>query len=164
MSTEMAGNIIPAIATTNAVVAGLIVLQCLKVLRQQWSDLRVVYVARHSEKALSSTTVSQPNPNCAVCRTPFVHLSVQPEKLTLQTFVDEVARKKVGYPGDVTVRDGSRILYDPDAEENGSKTFQELGLGAASLITVDDEEGDLTSAVFVLTAYVFSASGFSMQD
>jgi hypothetical protein len=31
--TEMAGNIIPAIATTNAITAGLCVLQALKVLR-----------------------------------------------------------------------------------------------------------------------------------
>lgn len=150
----MAGNIIPAIATTNAIVAGLIVLQCLKVLQQKWSDLRLVYVARHSEKALSSTNISKPNPNCAVCRTPYVHLAADVNKLTISDFVEEVVRAKVGYPGDVAVRDGSRILFDPDAEENGAKTFAEMGISPSTLLTVDDEEGDLTSTVFVLMPFV----------
>lgn len=38
----MAGNIIPAIATTNAVIAGLIVLEALKVLRGDFSKCRTV--------------------------------------------------------------------------------------------------------------------------
>jgi ubiquitin-like 1-activating enzyme E1 B len=39
---QMAGNIIPAIATTNAIVAGLCVLQSFKVLRGEFSSTREV--------------------------------------------------------------------------------------------------------------------------
>jgi ubiquitin-like 1-activating enzyme E1 B len=39
---QMAGNIIPAIATTNAIVAGLCVLQSFKVLRGDYSNSREV--------------------------------------------------------------------------------------------------------------------------
>ena len=42
--TEMAGNIIPAIATTNAIIAGLIVLQALHLLRKSYDALRNVHV------------------------------------------------------------------------------------------------------------------------
>ncbi len=38
----MAGNIIPAIATTNAMTAALCVLQAIKVLREQLSKARMV--------------------------------------------------------------------------------------------------------------------------
>ena len=38
----MAGNIIPAIATTNAVIAGLIVMDALKVLAGEFSKCRTV--------------------------------------------------------------------------------------------------------------------------
>jgi ubiquitin-like 1-activating enzyme E1 B len=39
---QMAGNIIPAIATTNAIVAGLCVLQSFKVLRRDFSNTKEV--------------------------------------------------------------------------------------------------------------------------
>jgi len=41
-SAAMAGNIIPAIATTNAVIAGLIVMEALKVLAGEFSKCRMV--------------------------------------------------------------------------------------------------------------------------
>ena len=41
--TEMAGNIIPAIATTNAIISGLIVLQALHLLRKSYESLTKVF-------------------------------------------------------------------------------------------------------------------------
>lgn len=40
--TEMAGNIVPAIATTNAMTAGLCVLQAFQVMRDQLSKAKMV--------------------------------------------------------------------------------------------------------------------------
>lgn len=40
----MAGNIIPAIATTNAITAGLVVMRAFKVLLEQYDDCQSVYV------------------------------------------------------------------------------------------------------------------------
>lgn len=40
----MAGNIIPAIATTNAITAGIVVMRTLKVLQEQYDRCQSVYV------------------------------------------------------------------------------------------------------------------------
>lgn len=150
---EMAGNIIPAIATTNAIVAGLIVLQALNVLRQNWESAKLVWVGRSPEHAISSTIPSKPNPICAVCTTPYVHIEVDTSKLTLSTFITEVVQAKLGYSGDVGLVEGSRLLFDPDFEDNADKTFAELSLAPGTMVTVNDEEGDLSSTVCLIAAW-----------
>src|ERR1700712_4892108 len=52
---QMAGNIIPAIATTNAIVAGLCVLQSFKVLRGDFSSTKEV-----SQNCISSACNAKP--------------------------------------------------------------------------------------------------------
>src|SRR5277367_1802422 len=64
---EMAGNIIPAIATTNAIVAGLCVLQATHVLRGELDKGRMVFISRRADQAFIAETLSPPNPYCPVC-------------------------------------------------------------------------------------------------
>jgi len=40
----MAGNIIPAIATTNAIIAGMIVMQSFKVLNEKLNECKTVHI------------------------------------------------------------------------------------------------------------------------
>jgi len=51
---QMAGNIIPAIATTNAIVAGLCVLQSFKILRGEFSNTKEVSIIRQTWRFLGS--------------------------------------------------------------------------------------------------------------
>jgi hypothetical protein len=41
---EMAGNIIPAIATTNAIIAGMIVMQSFKILNEKLNECKTVHI------------------------------------------------------------------------------------------------------------------------
>lgn len=66
----MAGNIIPAIATTNACVAGMIVVEALKVVRNELEKARWVFISRKPNprgKILVDGAPVKPNPDCYVC-------------------------------------------------------------------------------------------------
>lgn len=160
----MAGNIIPAIATTNAIVAGILVLQCLKALQNQWQQCKMVWVARTADRAIATTEINTPNPSCAVCRTPYIPIKVNAAKLTIQTFVQEVVKDKVGLPGDVSLVEGSRVLLDPDFDDNEEKTFEHLGLVDGTLLTVNDEEGDLEPVVFLISSLSDGEKQYSLPD
>lgn len=97
----IAGNIIPAIATTNAIVAGLQVLQCFHILKAQLNSsrnsdgtiddeksnlkktCRYTYCLRDKTRKgyyLQPTTLPDPNPNCFVCRNAIISLTLNTQE------------------------------------------------------------------------------------
>lgn len=155
---QMAGNIIPAIATTNAIIAGAIILQALHALKAEWSKARSVWFGRTAQRALNSTTLSKPAESCSTCRTPYVPIKVDASKLTLRTFVDDVVKEWLGVDWDISLFDGSRIIYDPDFEDSLDKTLQELGIGQSSQLQVNDEDGSRMPVIFMVSKCVTNAS------
>ncbi|KAF9004559.1 hypothetical protein BDQ17DRAFT_1390109 [Cyathus striatus] len=120
---EMAGNIIPAIATTNAIISGLIVLQALHVLRKSYNQLRNVHLQFKPAVPLSTITLSPPNPQCGVCRDTYDLVLCDTARTTLGQIVK-------GIMGDdereVSVFEDKRMLSDPDWEDNIERTLESL--------------------------------------
>lgn len=79
----MAGNIIPAIATTNAIVAGICVLQARHVLRNRLDEARMVFISRRPEYAFIAEALRPPNPSCQVCQIVRAELKCDPETTVL---------------------------------------------------------------------------------
>jgi ubiquitin-like 1-activating enzyme E1 B len=75
---EMAGNIIPAIATTNAIVAGLCVLQARHVLQGNLDKARMVFISKRPDQAFITEPLRPPNPYCQVCGIVRAQLVVSP--------------------------------------------------------------------------------------
>jgi ubiquitin-like 1-activating enzyme E1 B len=139
---QMAGNIIPAIATTNAMAASLSVLQAFKVLKDELPKARNVFLARSAERIVSSEPLRPPKPNCPVCGVAQAKLIVDPERATLNDLVDGILKLELGYGEEFSIASEAGVVYDPELDDNLPKKFGDLGIKADSFITVVDEEDD----------------------
>lgn len=159
----MAGNIIPAIATTNAIIAGLIVMQSLNILSRIHSTsnggpstdsssipVRNVFLRTDPTKPLGSFLPQHPDPTCSVCRDVYIPFKADVGKCTLGEFVEDAVKDWLGsaeFEGqgegeDVewTVFEGGRLLADPDFDDNLGRTLDDLGVGRGKILTVRDED------------------------
>ncbi|KAI0036331.1 hypothetical protein K488DRAFT_39149, partial [Vararia minispora EC-137] len=148
---EMAGNIIPAIATTNAIVSGLIVLQALHILRKSYDRLRNVHIQFKPAVPLSAVIVSSPNRQCGVCREAYGLLRCDPARTTLGSVIEAVvAKTRWGGDGtDVDIEmdevvvntfEGQRLLSDPDFDDNLERTLESLGVTRGRFLSIQDED------------------------
>ncbi|ESK91584.1 hypothetical protein Moror_2502 [Moniliophthora roreri MCA 2997] len=136
---EMAGNIIPAIATTNAIIAGLIVLQALHLLRKSYDKLRNVHLQFKPTVPLSTITMSRPNPNCGICRDTYTNVLCDPSRTTLRDIVKGVLDED---DREVSVYEDKRILSDPDWDDNYDRTLESLNVTRGKFLSIVDEEGE----------------------
>ncbi|KAJ5811388.1 ubiquitin-like activating enzyme [Penicillium riverlandense] len=139
---QMAGNIIPAIATTNAMTAGLCVLQAFKVLQNDLANAKMVFLERSGARAINSNPVNKPNPACTICSVARGRVMVDPARATLQDLVEGVLRLELGYGEELSVLRDSEVIYDPDLEDNLAKKLSDFDLGKDSFVTVIDDEDE----------------------
>ncbi|KAJ1462488.1 hypothetical protein M885DRAFT_505383 [Pelagophyceae sp. CCMP2097] len=149
----VAGNIIPAIATTNAIVAGLQVQELLNVIENlaspQPKSLReccsYTYCLREQTRKgllLQPTKLEAPQAGCYVCQTARVFVAVDTLKMTLAELVDLVVVKRFGFV-DPAIDSEESGIYDRDDDrlrQNDPKKLADLPAGGV----VDGTELTLT--------------------
>ncbi len=146
----MAGNIIPAIATTNAIVSGLIVLQALNLLRKAYNKLRSVHIlANKPNVPLSTIQLVGPNPYCGICRDTYTKVLCDPSRTRLGDVVK-------GVMGDdereVSVYEDKRVLSDPEWNDNHERTLESLNVTRSKFLSIVDEDGALGTITVALAA------------
>ncbi|KAG6333441.1 hypothetical protein ID866_5643 [Astraeus odoratus] len=144
---EIAGNIIPAIATTNAIIAGLIVLQALHLLRKSYSALKTVHLQFKPTVPISTVNLCPPNQKCGICRDTYTTVLCDPTKTTLGEVVDGILGNGDAESGgtgkrDVSVYEDKRILSDPDWDDNLDRTLDSLNVTRGKFLTIVDDEGE----------------------
>lgn len=142
---EMAGNIIPAIATTNAIIASIIVLQALQLLKKNYGGLRNVHLQRKAEVPLNACTMGVPSNDCFVCRDTYVDLLCDPEHTTLAQAVEGLLGQREGNESgtdlrEVSIYEDKRLLADPDFDDNLGRTLASLGVTNGKFLLIVDEE------------------------
>ncbi|MCJ1251748.1 E1 ubiquitin-activating protein uba2 [Trapelia coarctata] len=140
---QMAGNIIPAIATTNAMTAGLCVLQAFKILRS--SNLqkeKMIFLEQSAARVINTDTLKKPNPSCSVCGVIQSRIVIDPSRATLNDLVEDVLKQQLGYGEEFSVNNEVGTLYDPELDDNLSKKFSDLGIKADSFLTIIDDDDE----------------------
>lgn len=164
---EMAGNIIPAIATTNAIIAGLIVLQALQILRGAYDAMVWPYLTAKQNKPITGSQLPSPNLACAACSDTYTVVRCDPSKVTLGELVSKVLEYTETGDGEalesseVSVYEAGRLLADPDFENNLEKSLSDLGCEQGKFVSLVDEDerwNTLTIAICGLLYVIFSSS------
>ncbi|XP_076280989.1 ubiquitin-like activating enzyme 2 [Lasioglossum baleicum] len=156
---SMAGNIIPAIATTNAIVGGLVVLHAFCILEDKLKACRSVYLRskmNHRNRLLvPEKNVNPPNPKCYVCaKTPQVVLAVDTSKMTIKELDEVVLKNRLNMVAPDVYIDGTGTIVisseEGETEENNDKILEQLGIKDGTILKVDDFHQNYSLTVIVV--------------
>ncbi|KAL8543029.1 hypothetical protein ACS0TY_003779 [Phlomoides rotata] len=158
----IAGNIVHAVATTNAIIAGLIVIEAIKVLQNDIENYRMTYCLEHPSRKMLIMPVEpfEPNKSCYVCSETPLTLEVNIHHSKLRDLVDKIVKAKLGMNLPLIMH-GSALLYEvgDDLEEdevaNYAANLEKVLSGLPSpvvggtILTVEDLQQELKCSISV---------------
>lgn len=145
--TAIAGNIIPAIATANAMIAGLVILLTFRVLAEDFKRMQSVYLrqkANHRNQLLvPERKLSPANPLCYVCsHQPTVTVGIDTNNMTVKEFESEILKNSLHMIAPDAMLQGQSLVVisseEGETEQNNDKKLKELGIVDGSILKVDD--------------------------
>lgn len=147
---QIAGNIIPAVATANSIMAGFSALESINFFNPNpKNSMRAIYAIRDFSKILDSSMLDERNPSCKSCSIPKSILKVRKQnfdEVTLNDLINELVEKfnysldsDTGNAEIAIIVGKDKLVYDIDFDDNKSKTLKELGIGKGTFIIINDE-------------------------
>ncbi|KAH9822458.1 hypothetical protein DFH28DRAFT_1078677 [Melampsora americana] len=167
---EMAGNIIPAIATTNSAISALMIFQAIQILTKNSNLIQSSrpWYTRTTDRLILSGSIDEPNPKCSVCSMIYVRVQVLKD-CTLKRFLEEVLDKiedRIEIEN-LMIQEGDRLILDPDFLDNLNLNLIQLGffndpknetedqnqLDSKFLVMTDEDE-EFVPISFILERYL----------
>lgn len=153
---QIAGNIIPAIATTNAIISGFSSLGALGYyntqvennnFREILDNSSTVFVSIRPNKYITSASLVGPGDQCPACSVSRGILNLSEDNLNAWTLKDLVSKlvQTYEYESDISIILGlSRLIYDFDFEDNLDKKLNEIsGFKNGEILLIQDEDDNL---------------------
>ncbi|XP_043592936.1 SUMO-activating enzyme subunit 2 [Bombus pyrosoma] len=156
---SMAGNIIPAIATTNAIVAGLVVLHAFRILENNLKACKSVYLRskmnHRNQLLVPEKNVNPPNPKCYVCApTPQAILAIDTSKTTIRELDEVVLKNRLNMIAPDVIIDGTGTVVisseEGETEDNNNKFLEELGIKDGTILKIDDFQQNYSLTVTIV--------------
>ncbi|XP_060819831.1 SUMO-activating enzyme subunit 2 [Bombus pascuorum] len=156
---SMAGNIIPAIATTNAIVAGLVVLHAFRILENNLKACKSVYLRskmnHRNQLLVPEKNVNPPNPKCYVCApTPQAVLAIDTSKTTIKELDEVVLKNRLNMIAPDVIIDGTGTVVisseEGETEDNNNKFLEELGIKDGTILKIDDFQQNYSLTVTIV--------------
>ena len=67
---------------------------------------------------------------------------IDPTRATLNDLVEDILKGQLGYGDEFSVNNEVGTLYDPDEDENLSKSFKDLGVKNDNFLTIIDDDDE----------------------
>lgn len=160
----IAGNIVPAISTTNAIIAGLVIQEAIKLLTVGIGACKVIHCLRKTAMIkkkscyLYPTSLQVPNPECYVCSSKFITVQLNVALTPLNYFIENVLKKPLSLSQPL-ISVGNSLLYEcgddivgQEKEMNDArakKTMMDLGIKNNQII-VEDFKQDINWTITIL--------------
>jgi ubiquitin-like 1-activating enzyme E1 B len=141
---EIAGNIVPAIASTNAIVASLQTIEAIKVLANRKEILKNLHYNKTKEIKSTTAIKEMKNEECIVCskRENYVYLKMNPEYYNLRKFVEFICKQELKVKSPILWLDKDIIYDENDEEQDCLEKCVSEWLNHNSILKVCDEDSD----------------------
>ncbi|CAI2298661.1 unnamed protein product [Caenorhabditis sp. 36 PRJEB53466] len=166
----MAGNIVPAIAATNAMVAGMMVTEAMKLahgLHELVQQSHVRLIPSIVGKVFYNETPFPPNPQCYVCsEQKEVIVYVNPSQMTVHGLCEKVLKNELNMLApDVMDNASSRIIIssDGDTDDLLTKKLSEVSIEDGAILCCDDFQQDMTLRLFIRQQVDLTGDEFKVE-